>query len=235
MSPVSTIDPPQSVNDPVVVPPADEKTRPVRVLTPPDVDPEMVVDVMPQFPVRPITVEQYEYLVEVGFFGDARVEMLDGFVVNKMVHGTLSCKIISILSRLFSRALTDAVAVRPQMPIKLQRSEPEPDLALVVGPEEKYDHGPPVPQDVLLVVEVADSSLSKDSGTKLRTYARNAIREYWIVNCVDRQVEIYTEPQATDGPPQYAVKTVIRRDQIATLRLEGQQPIEIPLSRLFGE
>lgn len=235
MSPVSAIDPGQSVNDPVVAPPADEKTRSVRVLTPPDVDPEMVVEETPPFPVRPITVEQYEYLVEVGFFGDARVEMLDGFVVNKMVHGTLSAKIISILNRLCIRNLTDAVAVRPQLPIRLQRSEPEPDLALAVGPDEKYAKNPPTSPEIFLVIEVSDSTLSKDRGTKLRTYARNLVREYWIMNCVDRQLEIYTDPVVFEGQPKYSSKIILNRSEIATLRIEGQAPIEIPLTTLFGE
>lgn len=182
-----------------------------------------------------MTVDQYEFLVEIRFFGDARVEMLDGFVVNKTVHGSLSCKIISILGRLFSRSLSNAVAIRQQMPVQLQRSEPEPDLAVVVGPEDRYDHGPPRPQDILVVMEVADSSLAKDSGIKLRAYARNAIREYWIINCVDRQVEVYTEPTTTDGLPRYAAKAVFRVGETASLRIDGETPIEIPLTTLFGE
>ncbi len=85
-------------------------------------------------------------------------------------------------------------------------------------------------------MEVSDDILLiKNRGPKAEIYARNRISEYWIVNCVDRQIEIYTEPTSTDGPPRYASKAVLHGQQIATLHIEGQPPIEIPLATLFGE
>jgi Uma2 family endonuclease len=185
--------------------------------------------------VRPITVEQFEYLVDIGFFGDAKVEMLDGFVVNKMTHGSLASTIICLIADLLRDAIPKSFAIRCQVPIKLAHSEPEPDIAVVVGPVHRYRENHPVPAEVFLVIEVSDSTLAKDRGPKLRAYARNGIREYWLVNCVDRQIEVYTEPAHSDSPSSYTARTVLHIGESVFLQVEGQSPIEIPLALLFGE
>lgn len=209
-----------------------------RVTLPPSEPPEVAsVDVaerIPPFPIRPLAVAQFEYLVNLGFFGDAPVEMLDGFVVDKMTHGSFASTIISRLTRLLTRALAESLIVRTQLPLRLQRSVPEPDLAIVAGPDARYLEENPKADDAFLVIEVSDSTLAKDRGPKLRDYASNGIREYWIVNCVDRSIEVYTSPSASSDEPRYKKKTVLRLDETAKLRIQGHPALTIPLAMLFG-
>lgn len=207
----------------------------LRTRLPPTVSPEEIAAEIPPFPVRPLTVEQYEYLVETGFFGAAKVELLDGWVVDKMTHGSLAATVITVLSRLLSRSLSDEVCVRIQLPIQLQRSAPEPDLAIVQGEIERYRAQNPSASDTYVVIEVSDSTLATDRGHKLRIYARAAIREYWIVNCVDRQVDVYTEPRMIDGPARYEQRTTYHVGESAWLNIEGQPRIEVAVAALFGQ
>jgi Uma2 family endonuclease len=88
----------------------------------------------------------------------------------------------------------------------MTESVPEPDIAVAVGPEDLYDDAHPTFADMRLTVEVADSSLVEDRTMKLRIYARHRIPEYWIVNLVDRRVEVYTRPRA-GRVPAYRVRT----------------------------
>jgi Uma2 family endonuclease len=211
-------------------------SRLATVLTsvPPTVTAEEVIERIPPFPVRTMTVKQFEYLVELGFFGDAKVELLDGFVVDKMTHGSLASTIITRLARILTRALTDQLILRTQLPIRLLRSAPEPDLAVVVGPDARYLDDNPAAADTLLVIEVSDSTLAKDRGSKLRAYARNGIREYWIVNCVDRWIEIYTAPSDATGESRYKKKKELHIGETASVKIKGQAPIEIDIAKLFG-
>jgi Uma2 family endonuclease len=99
------------------------------------------------------------------------------------------------LAELFVQRFAGRATVRFGSPIRLDGiSEPQPDLALVRRREERYLKGHPTPQDVSLLIEVSITSLSYDRRRKLSAYARNGIPEYWIVNCVDRRVEVYTDP-----------------------------------------
>lgn len=235
MPPVDMMDLTQSVPPAMSEPSVAETAKSITVPAPPNVDPEMVVEEVPPFPVRPMTVEQYEYLVDIGFYGDARVEMLDGFVVNKLSHGDLAASIIDILTEILRTALTKAISVRCQLPVRLDSGAPEPDFTLAMGPGARYRDAKPIPSEIFLVIEVSDSTLRHNQRIKLRTYARNGIREYWIINCVDRQIEIYTAPTIAEGKPWYAVKTVLHHEEQATLRIDGEIPIEIPLTTLFGK
>ncbi|HET6423162.1 MAG TPA: Uma2 family endonuclease [Planctomycetaceae bacterium] len=233
MSPSSMLDPQQPVSPSESIRQDDDRL--IQMPAPPDVDAELVPDEMPQFTVRPITIEQYEYLVDIGFYGDARVEMLDGFVVSKMTHGDMAATIIDILTGVLRSALPDSISLRCQLPIRVDTGAPEPDLTVSEGPGSRYRTQKPTANDIFVVIEVSDSTLQKDRGTKLRMYARNQIREYWLVNCVDRQIEIYTEPGTVSGQPHYGAKTLVSLGQTAILRIKDQSPIEIPLATLFGE
>ena len=85
--------------------------------------------------------------------------------------------------------------VRPQLPIlMLDGTEPEPDVAVVPGTPRDYEDHHPRPDELLLVAEVSDSSLVKDRGPKLVTYAQALIPEYWLLNLADRQLEVYRQP-----------------------------------------
>lgn len=133
--------------------------------------------------------------------GDQHVELLDGQLVVMTIHPPHSMA-VSHLDRRFQRAFGDHAQVLVQAPLRLSDdlndvNLPQPDLMLVADPEKVYaDH--PRPGDVYLLVEVSDTTLAKDRLVKLPLYAAHAIPEVWIVNLVDRRIEIYTDPHGEE-------------------------------------
>jgi len=137
---------------------------------------------------------EFDRLVELGRFEDERVELLHGMLVTMTPPGPPHASAVDRLTRLFVLGLGDRALVRVQNPLALtDDSEPEPDLALV--PFADYDQGHP--ERAYLIVEVADSSIKKDRGIKAPLYASAGVPEYWIVNLVDRVVEVHT--RVVDG------------------------------------
>jgi Uma2 family endonuclease len=146
--------------------------------------------------IRPITVDDYHRMADAGIFGEEeRVELLDGLLIAMPPEGPIHADVAGELVELFVRRLAGRAKVRPGNPLALDGfSEPQPDVALVRRRKERYLKAHPAPEDVLLLVEVSFTSLPYDRRRKLQAYARNGILEYWIVNCVDRRVEVYTDP-----------------------------------------
>lgn len=140
------------------------------------------------------TRHEYERLVESGVFGpDDHIELLDGEIVEMTPQGSRHMAIVAQLNRILGDSLPHGCHLRPQGPVALDlASEPEPDIAIVHGAPLEYLEGHP--SEVLLVVEVSESSLAYDRGRKLGTYARNDVPEYWIVNLVDLRLEVYRQP-----------------------------------------
>ncbi len=141
------------------------------------------------------TPEQYHRLIEAGFFNDGRVEMLGGLFWD--TTGQMTPHATGV--RLTTLALEDAFAagfeVRCQLPIVLtDGTEPEPDVSVAPGTPLDYLEQHPHAKELLLAVEVSDSSLTKDRGLKLVSYAQAFISEYWIVNLVNHQLEVYRQP-----------------------------------------
>lgn len=149
----------------------------------------------PNVDVRHWTREEYERLVEQGFFQpDERCELVDG-VIFKMTpqssyHATGVRFCLIALQPLYPAGFD----VRCQMPLALGfDSEPEPDIAVVPGEAGDYLHSHPV--TAVLVVEVADSSLLHDRKRKARLYARSGVPEYWLLNVAEACLEIYRDPK----------------------------------------
>src|ERR1700674_994220 len=137
---------------------------------------------------------EYDRLIEIGIFrpGD-KVELLGGQLCVSEPQNNPHATAISLGLHALQKALAPDWHVRVQLPIALDdESEPEPDLAIVAGgPRVDMDH----PSQPALVVEVADSSLALDREHKGSLYARARLPEYWIVNLVDRVLEIYRDPR----------------------------------------
>jgi Uma2 family endonuclease len=160
------------------------------------------------------TREEYEHLASSGAFPpDARTELIDGVIYDmaaqNSLHATGYRLVQEALRPLFPAA--SGFDVRGQLPLALgERSEPEPDVAVVRGSIRDFRDSHPT--TALLVVEVADSSLLHDRKRKVPLYARAGIPEYWILNLVRRCLEVYREP---DGGT-YRSKTVLRsRDTVS--------------------
>lgn len=153
---------------------------------------DMAVD----FQHRPITVDEYHRMGELGFFGpEERLELLDGELIAVPPMGKMHASAIERLNFLFVTRLGEHAGVRPQLPTRVSNiSEPEPDFSIVVRRPDFHASGHPQPQGTFALVECADSSLRYDRGKKLAAYARAGIREYWIVNLVDACIEVYDAP-----------------------------------------
>jgi Uma2 family endonuclease len=149
-------------------------------------------------PTRKFTAEEYERLVELGIFGDdERLELIDGDIIEMTPIGHRHAACANNLHESFVEGLGRRVFVWGNGPARLAiDSVPQPDLVLLR--RRSYQTGTPTPEDVLLIVEVAESSLRYDRTVKLRLYARAGIEEYWIVDVVGQAVEVYRSPEG-DG------------------------------------
>jgi len=145
------------------------------------------------------TVADYHRLAEVGMLGpDARVELLDGQVVDMSPIGSRHAGTVNWLAARLRQLVGARAILSVQNPVVLDEySEPEPDLALLAPRPDYYRGAHPRPRDVLLVVEVADTTLEKDRDVKLPLYARAGIQEVWIVDLNGERVEVYREPRAS--------------------------------------
>ena len=184
-------------------------------------------------PVRRFTVEEYRRLGESGILAeDDRVELLEGWIVPKMVHNPPHDNAVELIDEALRAELPAGFFVRVQSAIHTADSEPEPDLALVSGSPRARKGRHPTPDEVALVVEVADASLDRDRGAKARLYARAGIRAYWIVNLVDRQVEVHEDPTGPVAEPAYRRRAVHRAAQPIVLRL-GESVLTIDPAALL--
>jgi Uma2 family endonuclease len=180
------------------------------------------------------TTERYDAMVRQGIFtSDDAVELLENHLVRKMPRnpphdGTLDL----ILSAL--RCLPTGWFPRVQQTLALSDSRPEPDFAVVRGHARSYLAQHPEPNDVSLVIEVANTSLLRDQRDKSRIYARAGIVCYWIVNLEDRRIEVHTAPSGECENPCYAsvvnynagdsVPLVIAGNTVATILVSDLLP-----------
>jgi Uma2 family endonuclease len=144
------------------------------------------------------SVEQYHHMLRAGILReDDPLELLDGWLVPKMMKNPPHRVVTELVRKAFERIVPSGWFVSSQDPVTLAASEPEPDVAVIRGQLRDYLQRHPGPHEVALVVEVADVSLELDQTTKKRLYAQAGIPFYWIVNLRDRRVEVYSEPSET--------------------------------------
>lgn len=180
---------------------------------------------------RRFTVEEYHRMGEAGILHeDDRVELLDGHLYVTSPIGSEHAACVRRLTRLFIRQVEPRALVSIQNPIRLdQASEPEPDLALLAPREDDYAARHPHPDEVLLVIEVADSSESFDRSTKRSLYARAGLPEYWVVALEDNQMHVYRTPE---GDQYTAHETHAPGDTVSITALPSIDPI--PLDDILG-
>ena len=188
----------------------------------------------PPLPMKRWKRVEYERLVDRGIFepGD-RIELIDGLLLVSEPQSSFHYTAIQLVERVLSRAFGDGWTVRTQAPIALDdASEPEPDVAVVRG--EIRDYATSHPADPVLVVEVAVSSLTFDREHKASLYARAGRPEYWMVNLVDRVLEVRREPAPEPSAPygwDYAVVDVLgQAERVSSL---GASAIQIPVVDLL--
>ena len=148
-------------------------------------------------PVRRFSVSEYQKMGETGILSeDEHIELIDGVIIQMSPKGSRHSAVLRQLAFQFYQLVIERKALLSvQDPVVLDdEAEPEPDLALVKIREDAYSESHPRPDDVLLLVEVSDTTLRYDKEVKLPHYAASGILEVWIVNLVDNIIEVYTEP-----------------------------------------
>ena len=170
---------------------------------------------MPASITHRFTVEDYYRMAETGILKpDARVELIEGEIVDMMPIGPFHAGADSELHSLFVGLAQGRWIVWNQNPLRIdEHSEPQPDLMLLRPPGKKYKQSHPTPEDVFLLVEIADSTLRRDREIKLPLYAKAGIEEVWILNVPERQIEVYREPNFLG----YETKFVTRDGRLAPM------------------
>jgi Uma2 family endonuclease len=177
------------------------------------------------------TVDACYRLMELGFL-EGRFEVIDGEVINKMgqkpPHSVCLTRLFEILGSIFG-----ANHMRQQSPITLPGddgvyTEPEPDVAITINPATTYGARHPRADEVLLAVEVSDTTLRTDLGVKSRLYARGSIAEYWVIDVKSRRLHIHRNP--VDG--QYTAVTV--HEDTETVTFVSRQDASVAVDDLFA-
>lgn len=160
---------------------------------------------------KKFTVEQYYQMVVSGILTECdRVELIEGEIVQMSPIGRNHAVCVDRLTRVFARALPEEVTLRVQNPVRLSdRSEPEPDFAILRGQPGDYLSGHPMPKDVLVLIEVSDSTIEYDREVKAPLYAREGIPELWIIDLNEFKIEVYRTP----SPAGYQDVRTFHREQ----------------------
>ena len=143
-----------------------------------------------------LNVSQYHQMSEAGILSENdKVELINGEIIEMSPIGRRHAACVDRINRLFSNILGIKVIVRVQNPIILNNlSEPEPDIALLKPRADFYESGHPQPQDIFLLIEVADSSLEYDRDVKIPLYATSGISEVWLVDIYEQVIIVYRYP-----------------------------------------
>jgi Uma2 family endonuclease len=179
---------------------------------------------------RRFTVHEYHRMAEAGILHeDDRVELMGGEITEMNPIGGRHAKCVTELVRVLAPLVGEGARVSPQNPVKLDENwEPQPDVA-VLRAGERYEAGElPEPEDVLLLIEVADTSLAYDRYVKLPLYARVGIAEVWLVDLNAHVIERHTEP-APDG-----YRLVRRAGRGDTLASEILPDLVVPVDAALG-
>ena len=141
-------------------------------------------------------VDLYHQMIETGILGeDERVELIKGELTTMSPIGAEHSGTLKKLTEMLFDQLRKRAVISIQDPLQVDDySEPQPDLALLAPRRDFYKHSLPRPADVLLVIEVADSSLAYDRAVKMALYAGAGMPEAWIINLIDRWIEVYRDP-----------------------------------------
>jgi Uma2 family endonuclease len=202
-----------------------------------------VLPTPPELPAPPLssddmfrlTVKQYHRMIEAGILTkDDRCELLNGYIVARPPINPPHAHAVRRLTRLLGGMLSDDWVLSPQLPVTIESadSEPLPDVAVAVGPDDLYTDRHPGPKDSVFVAEVSDTTLVRDRTVKLAIYAAAKIPVYWIVNLKDRRIEVYTDPRGGKKPT-YRTRADYAPGQSVPVTVAGKTLGSIPVSELL--
>ncbi|MEM8721814.1 MAG: Uma2 family endonuclease [Cyanobacteria bacterium P01_G01_bin.39] len=172
------------------------------------------------------SIDEYHSLIESGLLADKPVELLNGEIIEMSPEREEHSYTNDDVAQLLRDKLKGLAKIRESHPITLDNSEPEPDIAVVRLPKTIYTQHHPYPQDIYWLIEIFNKTLSKDLTEKSMIYAQNNIPEYWVVDLVNKQLIIHTDPQNN----QYAQIKVYKGGTVSPLAFPD---IEIALNQLL--
>jgi Uma2 family endonuclease len=178
-----------------------------------------------------LTLEQYEAMVAAGIFtGRERVHLINGYLVEKMTQKPPHAVADELCGEALRPILPAGWSLRSGKPVRIPgwASEPEPDRSVVRGGIRDYAGQHPGPADIALIIEVAKSSLD-DGRAMAGIYGRAGIPFYWIINLIDGQVEVYSNP----GPSGYASVVVLAPPHVLSVVIDGVEVGQIPVAEIL--
>lgn len=175
------------------------------------------------------TVNEYHKMIDAGVFvGNSNFELIEGEIVKKMTQGSFHISCVNKLTRIFGLNTSDDFILSIQNAVVIgDISEPEPDLTLLKYREDFYSSGKATSEDVLLLIEVSDSTLKYDRDVKLRLYAEASVAEVWIVNIPRKILEVHSNP----GKGKY--RLVEKHERTQTVSPKSLPKIKIKVSDIF--
>ena len=173
------------------------------------------------------SVAEYHQMIATGIIGDRRVELLAGTLVQMSPESPLHSSRIRKGANYLRRLLNAIALISEAHPITLSNSEPEPDIAVVRLPEERYDNCHPGPDDIFWLIEIADTTLNKDLHEKKQVYARAEIPEYWVMDVNANSLTVFRQPSGED----YLWKQELSRGEISPLAFPD---IPVSVTRLVS-
>jgi Uma2 family endonuclease len=181
----------------------------------------------PPLPIHRFTVEQYQRLGDLGLITpEDRVELLEGWIVKKMNQRPVHGFIVRWLNEFFMRELPIGWICQCQLPITTERSEPEPDLAVLKGVHADFRNRHPSGADCRLVIEIADTSLERDRA-KVNIYRDAGVQEYWIINVGEKVLERFEFSTMQSIEPQ-----IFKSSEMVALKI-GDSVLELMLNKVL--
>ena len=172
------------------------------------------------------TVEDYHRMIEAGILAGRRCELIGGEIIEMAPEGPRHRFINETIGD-YLRQQLGVVVVSEAHPITLSDSEPEPDIAVVQPPRLRYRERHPVPADIYWLIEIAETTLTKDTGEKLKVYATAGITEYWVIDVQRSQVKVFRQPLKDN----YQSETIVTEGTISPLAFPD---IAISVKLLLG-
>jgi Uma2 family endonuclease len=171
-----------------------------------------------------LSIEQYHAIIQAGILtDDDSVELLEGWLVFKRSKNPPHRVTTRLVRTALENILPPGWYVDSQEPITLSNSEPEPDIVVVRGDTRQYLDRHPGAEDIALIIEVSDTTLQRDRTVKKGIYARAGISLYWIVNLVEEQVEVYSQPLVEVEQPDYSQRLDFGRSAVIPIIIEGRE------------
>ncbi|MBE9059331.1 Uma2 family endonuclease [Sphaerospermopsis sp. LEGE 08334] len=189
---------------------------------------------MDMIQVKRFTLEEYHELIDIGFLKeDDHIQLINGDLIEMVSKGRAHETCLRNLLRELPKLVGEKATLQSQSPIIIPpKSEPEPDFAIIRNRDDNYFSSHPQAEDILLVIEVADSSIKYDQDVKIPLYAKAGISDYWIFNLLDKCLECYSETyENQQGNFGYLNKRIFLNNQI--IALPCFPDLQLDLSKVF--